>query len=79
MLDPLGPRAWGSEVSPNDLARDKTLEPRAETAHPTKSNAPVSICTESTQRPKGALLQVLVAIGVSLAQRVNLQEKYDYP
>jgi hypothetical protein len=39
----------------------------------------VSICTESTRGPREPVLQVLVAARVFLGQRVNLQEKYDYP
>ena len=39
----------------------------------------VSICTKSTGHLEEAVLQVLVAARVFLGQRVNLQEKYDYP
>jgi hypothetical protein len=39
----------------------------------------VSICTESTRGLREPVLQVLVAARVFLGQRVNLQEKYDYP
>jgi hypothetical protein len=39
----------------------------------------VSICTEITRGPREPVLQVLVAVRVFLGQRVNLQEKYDYP
>ncbi|MCA3243597.1 MAG: FCSD flavin-binding domain-containing protein, partial [Rubrivivax sp.] len=39
----------------------------------------VSICTESTSGPREPVLQVVVAARVFLGQRVNLQEKYDYP
>ena len=39
----------------------------------------MSICSESTRRPEDAVLQVLVVLRVFWAQRVNLQEKYDYP
>ena len=39
----------------------------------------MSICTESTRGLREPVLQVLVAARVFLGQRVNLQEKYDYP
>ena len=39
----------------------------------------MSICTESTGGPREPVLQVVVAARVFLGQRVNLQEKYDYP
>ena len=39
----------------------------------------MSICTESTTGPREPVLQVLVAARVFVGQRVNLQEKYDYP
>ena len=39
----------------------------------------MSICTESTSGPREPVLQVVVAARVFLGQRVNLQEKYDYP
>lgn len=39
----------------------------------------MSICTESTTGPREPVLQVLVAVRVFVGQRVNLQERYDYP
>ena len=39
----------------------------------------MSICTESTRGPRRPVLQVVVAPIVFVGQRVNLQEKYDYP